>query len=1137
MTDKEKRNEATPKRAAEHTDSTKNMLSDFGADTKKSASSSTSSEKPKSAPTTPPTQASSSGGQASASSPSPKKPTSAASEKKDAKKATSSDTAKVKNASVKEKKPPETAHATTATATSPKAEKKDKPAKEQDAQPRSSRPAHQVIPYVFGIFAILIGISLLLNLFCNRGNVLENDPASHWMGMVGYYICYWMFGWFGPAVFVLPLLLANLAIFWKKYIDRRIAISKILVSAIFLLLLGAFIHICCLISLEPQQWNMTSDDLIYYGAKMTGGGLFGGALGYLMVRFLNLAGSMILSICLLAVSLFYFLGMTPEHLWSSYRKNRSRRTESLSRKEAEDARNKAAMDEKIRRIAARQMTIDDEQESGKSDAVEVVKDPSAQKKSPEDKLAPMPQPRLDPGDGSRPYVSREVSRKLNEEHRANAQSAAKPAPAVSPAPAATPAQPPNPAKNRDTAVDPIFPKATDTKTLRRIPKEDRNFDLENVFINLDDKKSVQPRRHAPVPPEVPLAPKHPAPTATEGASTTTATAQTQKAAPAPTVNVKPAPTGSVKAPSVASVKPATSSSEKPIFRQADQSGQKDFGLSSEEFEKIEASQTQLPKTSSTKTITKADGKPSATATDSKGDAKTASVIKVKPAPKTTKQYVFPPISYLQPGQPMTAENRAEIDASMTQLAETLASFHVKVKEINYSCGPTVTRYEVILAAGVRVRTITGLADDIALALRSSGGVRIEAPIPGTNAVGIEVPNRTRSTIYLRDMIESKAFAESKSKLAACLGADIAGQPLIFDIAKMPHLLVAGTTGSGKSVCINCIIMSLLYKVRPDEVKLVLIDPKKVEFSIYKNIPHLMAPVVTQPKDAAGALQAAVEEMERRFEVFESIGVRDLKGYNEITKDDPDMPFIPHIVIIIDELADLMMTAKNEVETAICRIAQKARAAGMHLIIGTQRPSADVVTGLIKANVPSSIAFAVKSQVDSRVILDHGGAEALTGRGDMLFVPIGAMRDTRVQGAFVDDKEVEKICEFIRVTNGTAQYDERFISKLKELAAQCGNKGKGGGGDDTLPAGSDDKGDDSKYADAVRVAVEEKRISTSLLQRKLEIGYSRAAKLIDRMQEEGIVSPPDGSKPRAILITPEEYLARFVDNADSSDNAE
>ena len=861
------------------------------------------------------------------------------------------------------------------------------------------------------------------------------------------------------------------------------------------------------------------------GLALGMGGLFGGALGYFMVRFLNLAGSMILSICLLAVSLFYFLGMTPEHLWSSYRSRRKARTESLSRKEAEDARNKVAMDEKIRRVTGKQMTIDDKQDGDKGDPVEVVKAPAA-KKSPEDKLAPMPLPRLDPGDGTRPYVAREIGRKLNEEQRAQAAATAGQTSTTAPIARDAAAPTPNPAKNRDTAVDPIFPKAADAKTVRRVPKEDRHFDLENVFINLDDKEKVMPRKHAPVPPEVPLIVKRteaPVKTATAAQATPASTASN-------TSTPTPAASPALKIPSVSAIKPATAGTEKPIFRQASQEKQTDFGLSSEEFEKIEAAQPPLSKTPIAKAGAKTDSKES-----DKADAKTAPLIKVKPAPKESKpkQYVFPPISYLQPGQPMTAENRAEIETSMTQLAETLASFHVRVKEINYSCGPTVTRYEVILAAGVRVRTITGLADDIALALRSSGGVRIEAPIPGTNAVGIEVPNRTRSTIYLRDMIESKAFADSKSKLAACLGADIAGQPLIFDIAKMPHLLVAGTTGSGKSVCINCIIMSLLYKVRPDEVKLVLIDPKKVEFSIYKNIPHLMAPVVTQPKDAAGALQAAVEEMERRFEVFESVGVRDLKGYNDITKDDPDMPFIPHIVIIIDELADLMMTAKNEVETAICRIAQKARAAGMHLIIGTQRPSADVVTGLIKANVPSSIAFAVKSQIDSRVILDHGGAEALTGRGDMLFVPIGAMRDTRVQGAFVDDKEVEKICEFIRVTNGTAQYDERFIAKLKELAAQCGSKGKSGSGEEALPAGSDDKGDDSKYADAVRVAIEEKRISTSLLQRKLEIGYSRAAKLIDRMQSEGIVSPPDGSKPRAILITPEEYLAKFVDNVEES----
>ncbi|MBR3893829.1 MAG: DNA translocase FtsK [Clostridia bacterium] len=770
------------------------------------------------------------------------------------------------------------------------------------------------------------------------------------------------------------------------------------------------------------------------------------------------------------------------------------------------------------------------------------------KKNPEDRLAPMPLPKLDPSDGSTLFVPSDVNRKMREEHAARlaakkaaekTQAAPAPAPApapVAPTPAPTAPQPKSDfAQNRDAAVDPIFPKSAESKAQRKTPKAERNFDLRNVFIDFDDetdKPAPTPRKHAPVPPEVPLAPaqKKTNPAAPVAPGTpqrpTSPNAATSGASPAQRPATRPTPAGAPsKAPSTNAIKPAAPGAQpvkkdvaQPIFRHADNTQKKDFGLSSEEFEKLEAERAGIPSKSGTKPAPKAPATP----------VKTAAGKDAAKKPAAPKKYVFPPISYLQPGEPMTAENRAEIQASMTQLAETLTSFRVRVQEINYSCGPTVTRYEVILAPGVRVSTIKNLADDIALSLRSSGGVRIEAPIPGTNAVGIEVPNKTRSTIYLRDLIESKEFAKASSKLAACLGADIAGDPIIFDIVKMPHLLVAGTTGSGKSVCINCIIMSLLYKVRPDEVKFILIDPKKVEFSIYKNIPHLMAPVVTTPKDAAGALQAAVEEMERRFEIFESIGVRDIKGYNAITADDPDMPYMPHIVIIIDELADLMMTAKNEVETAICRIAQKARAAGMHLIIGTQRPSADVVTGLIKANVPSSIAFAVKSQVDSRVILDHGGAEALTGRGDMLFVPIGAMRDTRVQGAFVDDKEVEKICEFIRATNGTAQYDEKFISKLKELAAQCGNKGKN---DDLPPPVDGEKTDDPKYADAVRVAIEEGRISTSLLQRKLEVGYSRAAKLVDRMQSEGIVSPPDGSKPRSILITKEQYFEKFFDNAE------
>ncbi len=1088
---------------------TTDLMSDFGArktaDVKKTAPAEPTRTEPK---VVPPVQKAVKNEEES---PAPEKKTPAPARKK----STSASSQKKKPAKGNQK-------VQASTATGSGSAKKSKGGSKKDSvnleAPRSAKPAHQIMPYLLAILAFLVGVSLLLNLFCNFGNQLQDDPDSHWMGKLGYYICYGLFGVFGPAVFALPLILINLAIYWKKYIDHRLTISKIAVSLFALVCLSSLIHVFCLIGLDDSIKDLPVNFLLESGAKMTGGGVIGGKIGFWLYDLGSYAGGILISAVCLAASMFYFLGMTPQHLWSRIRLRRALRAErapSLSKQEAEQAKYQAEMDEKFRRTATRQLSVTDDNAGLAPDGAVRVADQTAKKeRSPEDKLAPMPQPRLDPNDGSRLFVPSDINRKMNEAKSVSkdapmqTSTAASQTPERTPSAAPTVPEPPQikEALNKDTAVDPIFPKTNEIRQVRRVPREDRNFDLKNVFIDFEEPEKAPLREHAPLPPEVPMGGTH---TAQRASGSNTTGAPSKVATPAPSAR-QPA-TGAARP--AAKPAPGAANTQQTVFRQAQAPKQQSFGLSDEEFEQREAQQVSIPAS---------PGKKPSAPKAAQGQKENPPA---KPAATAPKKYVFPPISYLHPAEPMTAENRAEIEANMKQLAETLASFRVRVQEINYSCGPTVTRYEVILAPGVRVRTVTALADDIALSLRSSGGVRIEAPIPGTNAVGIEVPNKTRSTIYLRDLIESKAFAESKSKLSACLGADIAGAPLIFDIAKMPHLLIAGTTGSGKSVCINCIITSLLYKVRPDEVKLVLIDPKKVEFSIYKNIPHLMAPVVTMPRDAAGALQAAVEEMERRFEVFESVGVRDLKGYNSVTKDDPDMPYIPHIVIIIDELADLMMTARNEVETAICRIAQKARAAGMHLIIGTQRPSADVVTGLIKANVPSSIAFAVKSQIDSRVILDHGGAEALTGRGDMLFVPIGAMRDTRVQGAFVDDKEVEKICEFLRATNGTAQYDEKFTAKLKELAAQCGGaKAKSG---DDVPVGADgEKGDDPKYADAVRIAVEEKRISTSLLQRKLEVGYSRAAKLIDRMQSEGIVSPPEGSKPRTILITPEQYLERF-----------
>ena len=1029
-------------------------------------------------------------------------------------------------------------YASTATPTAPQAPraKKDKPQHTDITAVRSERPAHRVIPYALIIFCIFIGVSLLLNLFCNYGNSLQS-PSQHWMGVVGYYICYALFGILGPAVFSLPLLLLNLGIYWKRYIDHKLAISKIIASAVFLVALGAIIHIFGLMVFPEAQRNIPVADLMLYGAQMTGGGVIGGTFGYFLYSLCSFTGALIIAFLLLLVSLFYFLGMTPQYLWNhitNHHKTRTKHSRSYSELDAEDASNRAKIKAKIRRTTTGQYGVDGEEDDFAQNApigaVRVVQ-PSTQKKNPNGKIAPMPMPRLDPNDGEDVFVPDAVNKKMaeleEEEFVANTIALKKEAPQTPP--------PINPLSNQDTVVEPFFPKNGENRQLHRIPRADRNFDLKTIFV--EPQKPTQPtmqRKHAEVPPEVPMSGTKPqvrsgAPNGKPAPTRPTTTSGQP-------IQVRPAAVGSQQIPSTASktiplphiakngTQSATTTTKgtTPTFSQA-RPERADFGLSNEEFEKLEAQQIPLPRIGIKKPNEAAVAKP-ATASASGTDAKTAP----KHAPKP-KRYVFPPISYLHEGEPLTEENLAELQSSMTALANTLKSFHVGIEDnIRYAHGPTVTRYEITPAAGVRVRSIVNLSDDLALALRSSGGIRIEAPIPGLNAVGIEVPNKQRNTIYLRELIESKEFTSSKSKLTACLGAGIANEPLIFDIAKMPHLLIAGTTGSGKSVCINCIIMSLLYKTTPDEVKLVMIDPKKVEFSIYKNIPHLMAPVVTTPKDAAGALQACVEEMEHRFELFEQVGVRDLKGYAAATADDPDMPTLPYIVIIIDELADLMMTARDEVETAICRIAQKARAAGMHLIIGTQRPSADVVTGLIKSNVPSRIAFTVKSQVDSRVILDHIGAEALTGRGDMLFVPIGSMRDIRVQGAFVDDKEVEKICEFIRATNGTAVYDEKFIAKLKELAAQCGNKGKAGA--EPMPMGENgEKVADNKYADAVRIAIEEKRISTSLLQRKLEIGYSRAAKLIDRMQSEGYVSAPDGSKPRTLLITAEEYMEKFIDN--------
>lgn len=484
-------------------------------------------------------------------------------------------------------------------------------------------------------------------------------------------------------------------------------------------------------------------------------------------------------------------------------------------------------------------------------------------------------------------------------------------------------------------------------------------------------------------------------------------------------------------------------------------------------------------------------------------------------------YRLPPITLLAADTSRHATSHPEDRANADKLVEALRSFKVETHVGEISHGPTVTQYELIPEKGVRVRAIANLADDIALNLAAKG-VRIEAPIPGKAAVGVEVPNAERETVLLRSMIDHPSFRDGKQTLTAAVGLNVAGEPIYMDLAKMPHILIAGTTGSGKSVCMNCLILSLLYKYTPDEVKMIMIDPKKVEFNVYNGLPHLIIPVVSHAKKAAGALAWAVTEMEHRYELIEDVGVRDIKSYNSVTKNDPDREYMPLLVIFIDELADLMMTAPAEVEESICRIAQKGRAAGLHLVIGTQRPSVDVITGLIKANVPSRIAFTVSSQVDSRTIIDIGGAEKLTGKGDMLFAPIGEVKPFRLQGAFVSDGEVEAVTGFIKDNCGDIVYSDDVVKNIEKEAEMVGvKKGKGGAAAVNLDAAGDDEADPMLEA-AIEVALETGKISTSLIQRRLSLGYGRAAKLIDKMEQMGVVSAPDGQKPRSVLISQAEW---------------
>ena len=483
---------------------------------------------------------------------------------------------------------------------------------------------------------------------------------------------------------------------------------------------------------------------------------------------------------------------------------------------------------------------------------------------------------------------------------------------------------------------------------------------------------------------------------------------------------------------------------------------------------------------------------------------------------SVKEYKLPDVKLLKEVKHKSAKDVSnELKSNAELLVDTLASFGVHAEITDISRGPTVTRYELKPASGVRISKITNLADDIALNL-AAVNVRIEAPIPGKAAVGIEIPNTVKNSVSMREVVDSIDFKNQKSLLSAGLGKDIAGKTVFCDIAKMPHLLIAGTTGSGKSVCMNSIIVSILYRATPSEVKFLMIDPKKVEFSKYENIPHLLVPVVTDPRKASGALGWAVSEMLNRYQKFSDTGVRDIEGYNRYVSKHDGMEAMPKIVICIDELADLMMAAPKEVEDSICRLAQMARAAGMHLVIATQRPSVDVITGLIKANISSRIALTVSSAIDSRTILDSGGAEKLLGMGDMLYSPIGSNKPLRVQGCYISDDEVEELCDFIK-NQGESDYSEEIQKEIESKAVQDKSSSK------FTDDGDSGENLDPLFAEAVDVVLENGKASTSFLQRKLGVGYSRGSKIMDQMEEKHIIGPAEGAKPRKILINKQQWI--------------
>lgn len=957
--------------------------------------------------------------------------------------------------------------------TSPKGEGREKGKERSRKERKKSSFSEHFLPYIFGSLALLLTVCLLLNAVGGA-----ETPEEHLMGSVGFYLCQGLFGCFGWAVYLLPLVFVNLTLFWRRYCEERLVAVKLILSVLLMVMISAIIHVGVCTS-QPEQAKVFDIGHLYRtGAALESGGIVGGVIGNLFYTGLKLPGTVVLAVVSLPLLLMLLVGVTPAYVLSKLRgwvlalRGLLAQRREAGRKAAEEKRARKEAQEKAQEEARAEARAGAREEA-QAEASETPS-PSGRKRSRRTLRVDADTgevleegERIPPsGEDDREPVERLPFREPFVEEREHYDDSELELSSLEEEPVLK--------LPSDTPFEGDFRGHARFSDDRGGLVEDEDgifYGEETETMATDMEEEAEPEQ--PCPEE-------------EGSPEE----ETSTGYYAEVYSAGEKPEGGVMV----------------TINKQERAAVTETGLSEEELVL-------------------------STAGEQGGHSS-----------RKQQEYVFPSVDMLTKGSTQYGAKDAEIAENTRLLHDVLESFHIRVREISCSCGPTITRFEVKPDTGIRVRSIANLVDDIAMNL-AKAGVRIEAPIPGKAAVGIEVPNAEPATVYFRNVLETPEFRNHKSRIAACLGADVSGRPVILDINKMPHLLIAGATGMGKSVCINSIVMSILYKAKPDEVKLVLIDPKKVEFAMYRELPHLLCPIVSDPKQAAGTLYCAVNEMERRFGLIEEVGVRNLAGYNEVTADDPERPRLPQIVIIIDELADLMMTAPADVETAICRLAQKARAAGIHLVIGTQRPSVDVITGLIKANIPSRIAFTVASAVDSRTIIDTVGADKLIGRGDMLYAPVGVNKPMRCQGTFVSESEVERVVTFIKENNEPVVYDEEFIKNIAVEAARCGvskRRGEQVSIDDLdgLEGGQNYWGEDPKFWEALEVIVSKERIGTSALQRAIGLGYGRAARVMDRLVEYGFVGPDPGNKTgHEVRITHEQYMDYKANGLPSLDGGE